>query len=127
MRLPMLIISAFVLSFAGLAHAANDVAKIADVKVKRDSPDQPGIYHFMVTIEHEDTGWDDYVEAWEIFGPNGKLMAVRPFFEPELEHLKTETALAGVVIPVEIKTVTVRARTFPKGLEGDPVEVQIPH
>lgn len=127
MKLPLLIASALLLSFSGLAQASDDVARIADVKVKRDSPDQPGIYHIRVTIEHEDTGWDDYVEAWEIAGPDGELLGVRPFFEPELDRTQTVSALAGVVIPEQIKTVTIRTRSYPDGLVGDPVEVQIPH
>ena len=127
MHLPLLTISAFALCLSGLAQASDEVAKISDVKIKRDSPEQSGIYHISVTIDHEDTGWDDYVEAWEIFDPSGKLIGVRPFFEPELEDTRTVTALAGVVIPEDIKTVTIRARTYPKGIEGEPVEVQIPH
>ena len=34
----------------GLAVHAEGMPKIADVKVKRDSPDQVGIYTFLVTI-----------------------------------------------------------------------------
>lgn len=127
MRLPLMIASALIFGYAGLSHADTSTARIADVQVKRDSPDQSGIYHIRVTIEHEDQGWDDYVESWEIFGPDGEILGVRPFFEPELEREKTVSALAGVVIPEDIKTVTIRARTHPKGFEGAPVEVSIPH
>ena len=127
MRLSMLIVSAFVLTFTGLAHANSDVAQVADVKVKRDSADQPGIFHFMVTIEHNDTGWDNYVEAWEIFDSNGQIIASRPFFEPELEKPTTKSALSGVVVQEDVKSVTVRARSYPDGLEGEPFEVKIPH
>jgi hypothetical protein len=127
MHLPLLMVSAFALSLSGAVQAADDVARIADVQIKRDSVDQSGIYHIRVTIEHQDTGWDDYVEAWEITSPDGELLGVRPFFEPELEETQTITALAGVVIPEEIKSVTIRARTHPKGIEGDPFEIQIPH
>ena len=126
MHLPLLMISAFALSLSGTVYAADDVARIADVQIKRDSADQAGIYHIRVTIEHEDTGWDDYVEAWEITSPEGELLGVRPFFEPELEDTKTVSALAGVVIPEEIKSIMIRARTHPNGLEGDPFEIQIP-
>ena len=127
MRLPLLIAAAFTLAPVGAAHAEGQDARIADVQVKRDSPDQPGIYHISVTIEHEDTGWDDYVEAWEISGPDGKVLGVRPFFEPELDRPQTVSALAGVVIPEDVKTVTIRARTYPKGFEGTAVKVDIPH
>lgn len=126
MHLPLLMVSAFALSLASAAQASDEVAHIADVQVKRDSSEQPGIYHIRVTIEHEDTGWDDYVEAWEITSPAGELLGVRPFFEPELEDAKTITALAGVVIPEDITTITIRARTHPNGIEGEPVQVQLP-
>ena len=127
MRLPLLIAAIFAFGHVDHARANDDAARIADVQIKRDSPDQPGIYHIKVTIEHEDTGWHDYVESWEIFGPDGEVLGVRPFFEPELERDKTVSALAGVVIPEDIKTVTIRARTYPQGFEGGPVEVDIPH
>jgi hypothetical protein len=125
MRLPLLMISAFALSLSP-TQASEDVARIADVQIKRDSSDQAGIYHIRVTIEHQDTGWDDYVEAWEITSPEGELLGVRPFFEPELDDTKTVTALAGVVIPEDIRTITIRARIHPTGIEGEPVQVQIP-
>lgn len=126
MRVSPLIVAAIAFGSAGFAHAG-DAARIADVQVKRDSPDQPGIYHISVTIEHEDTGWDNYVESWEVFGPDGKTLGVRPFFEPELERQETVSALAGVVIPETIKTVTIRARAHPRGLEGAPIKVDVPH
>lgn len=110
---------------AGYAEQSNP--RIADVKVKRDSSDQPGIYHVKVTIEHEDTGWDDYVDAWEIVGSDGSVLGVRPFFEPELDRGRTVTALAGVVISKDVKTVTIRTRKHPHGYQGAPVEVTIPH
>ncbi len=127
MRLPLMIASALIVGYAGLAHAGENDARIADVQIKRDSPDQAGIYHFRVTIEYEDQGWENYVESWEIFAPDGQVLGSRPFFEPELEREQTVSALAGIVIPEDIKTVTIRARTYPKGYEGDPVEVSIPH
>ena len=126
MRLSPLIVASFAFFATGFAHAEN-TARIADVQIKRDNPDQSGIYHFLVTIEHEDTGWDDYVESWEIYAPDGKVLGVRPFFEPELEHAKTVSALAGVVIGDDVKSVTIRTRTHPSGLEGSPFEVKIPH
>jgi len=127
MRLPSFILAAAMMVTPQLAKAEGPAPRIADVQVKRDSPDQPGIYHIKVTIEHGDTGWDDYVEAWEMFAPDGTLLGSRPFFGPELEEQATVSALAGVVIPQDVETVTIRARNFPQGLNGDPVEVRIPH
>ncbi len=127
MRFSLMIGLALALLGGQAAYAETSVPKIADVKVKRDAADRPGIFHIRVTIEHDDAGWDDYVDAWEIIGSNGKLLGVRPFFEPELEEAKTVSALAGVVIPEDVKTVTIRARKHPQGYQGEPVEVSIPH
>lgn len=127
MRFSLLIGLAFVMLSGQAGLAGESSPKIADVQVKRDAVDQSGIYHIKVVIEHEDTGWDDYVDAWEIVGSNGELLGVRPFFEPELDRDRTVTALAGVVIPEEVKTVTIRTRKHPQGYQGETVEVTIPH
>jgi hypothetical protein len=122
-----LVIGLALMMLGGQAGLAETAPKIADVKIKRDSPEQPGIYHIKVIIEHQDAGWDDYVDAWEIVSADGLLLGVRPFFEPELEEETTVSALSGVVIPTDIKTVMIRARSHPDGYKGDPVEVAIPH
>jgi len=127
MHLPLLMFSAFLFSFANVTLANEDIARVADVKVRLDSPDQPGIFHISVTIEHQDTGWDDYIEAWELVGADGKVFASRPFFEPTLETQQTVTALSGVIIPQDVKTVLVRARNYPNGVEGEPFEIEVPH
>lgn len=127
MRFSLMIGLALSLLGGQAAYAETSAPKIADVKVKRDASDRVGIYHISVTIEHKDTGWDDYVDAWEIVGSNGTLLGVRPFFEPELDEAKTVSALAGVVIPEDVKTVTIRTRKHPQGYEGEPVEITIPH
>lgn len=110
-----------------VGYAGESDPKIADVNVRLDSADQPGIFHIKVVIEHQDKGWDDYVDAWEILGSDGRLLGSRPFFEPELERAKTVSALSGVVIPNDIKTVTIRARKHPEGYKGEPVEITVPH
>lgn len=123
-----LIIGMTLLMLGGQAGLADTpTPKIADVQIKLDNPEQPGIYHIRVTIEHQDTGWEDYVDAWEIVDGNGEVLGTRPFFEPKLDDTKTVTALSGVVIPQEIKTVTIRARKHPQGYQGEPVQVTIPH
>lgn len=127
MRVPFLIASILLLGNAPVVHADSDPARVADVQVKRDSEDQAGIFHIRVTIEHEDEGWDDYVETWEIVGPDGTVFGARPFFEPASEGPTTITALSGVIIPEDVKTVTVRARTYPDGEVSEPFEIDIPH
>ena len=122
-----LVVGMALMVLGGQAGLADTAPKIADVKIKRDSPEQVGIYHIVVTIEHQDAGWEDYVDAWEVVSADGQVLGSRPFFEPELEKATTVSALAGVVIPTDVETVTIRTRTHPDGYKGEPVEVAIPH
>lgn len=127
MRFSLFIGLAIVMLGAKVGYAEQSNPRIADVQVRLDSSDQPGIFHIKVVIEHQDTGWDDYVDAWEIVGLDGQLLGSRPFFEPALDQEKTVSALAGVVIPDDVKTVMIRARKHPQGYQGEPVEITIPH
>ena len=127
MRFSLIVALAATMLGGQAAHADQGDPKIADVEIKRDREEQPGIFHIKVTIEHQDTGWDDYVDAWEIFAPDGQILGQRPFFEPDLEDGKTVSALSGVVIPEDVKTAIIRARMHPHGHMGDPVEIAIPH
>ncbi len=127
MRLSLIIGMALVMLSGQSGFADTAPPKIADVRVKLDSQDQPGIFHFKVTIEHRDQGWEDYVDVWEIRSTEGQLLGSRPFFEPELEEATTVTALSGVVIPAEHQTVLIHARKHPAGYISEPVEVTIPH
>ena len=102
--------------------------KITYVSVRPDAEERVGhsLYHFRVTILHEDTGWDNYVEAWEIIGPDGEVLGERPFFEPKPGKLEQLTALSGVIIPTEVETVEIRARHYPEGYSGEAVQVNLP-
>jgi hypothetical protein len=119
-------LSALTPSYAEGETAAGAPPKITFVSVRPDTEDRPGLYHFRVKILHDDTGWENYVEAWEIIGPEGEVLGERPFFEPKPEKTEQLTALSGVPIPTEIESVKIRARHYPDGYPGEEVLVELP-
>ena len=52
---------------------ATALAGKADV-LKVAVSQQGETYRFDVTVAHEDTGWDHYADAWEVVGPDGKVI-----------------------------------------------------
>ena len=104
--------------FAALAGKA-DVLKVAVTQ-------QGGTYRFDVTVAHEDTGWDHYADAWEVVGPDGKVLGVRTLLHPHVNEQPFTRSLGGVKIPAGTDAVTVRANDKVHGWGGAEVTVKIP-
>ena len=104
--------------FAALAGKA-DVLKVAVTQ-------QGGTYRFDVTVAHEDTGWDHYADAWEVVGPDGKVLGVRTLLHPHVNEQPFTRSLGGVKIPAGTDAVTVRAHDKVHGWGGAEVTVKIP-
>ena len=39
-------------------------------------------YEIQVTVGHEDSSWDHYVDRWEVIDPDGKILGTRVFVAP---------------------------------------------
>lgn len=66
-------------------------------------------YDFSVTIRHDDTGWDHYVNKWEVVDPAGVILATRTLLHPHTDEQPFTRSLRSVAIPADITTVKVRA------------------
>jgi len=98
-------------------------ADVIDVKVRRTAP---GVYNFDVTVKSNDTGWSHYADAFEVLGPDGKLLGQRILFHPHETEQPFTRDLYGVKIPAGVAEVTVRARHKPKGYDGLTRKVVLP-
>ncbi|RVU39272.1 hypothetical protein EOI86_08525 [Hwanghaeella grinnelliae] len=108
------------MSFPAVALAGKaDVLKV-QVTQQGDS------YRFDVTVAHEDTGWDHYADAWEVVGPDGKVLGVRTLFHPHVDEQPFTRSLSGVKIPAGVDQVTVRAHDKVDGWGGAEATVKIP-
>jgi hypothetical protein len=103
------------------AHAGE--ADVLDVKVRRGAA---GTYDFDVTVKSVDKGWDHYADAFEVLGPDGKVLGRRILYHPHETEQPFTRDLYGVRIPAGITHVTVRARHKPKGYGGKVQRVALP-
>lgn len=94
--------------------------------------DAEGSWTFSVTVEHPDTGWDDYADGWDVVLPDGTV--VKP--DPEVAYTRVLThpheneqpftrSQSEIVIPAEVTSVTVRAHDLVDGFGGQVVVVQL--
>jgi len=98
-------------------------ADVVDVKVRLNSA---GTYDFDVTVKSVDKGWEHYADAFEVLGPDGKLLGRRILYHPHETEQPFTRDLYGVRIPAGVTQVTVRARHKPKGYDGETMRVPLP-
>ena len=101
------------------AHAGE--ADVIDVRVTGQGPE----YRFSVTVEHGDTGWDHYADAWEVVGDDGTLYGKRVLAHPHVEE-QPFTRSGSASIPEGITSVIVRAHDSVHGYGGREMRVDLP-
>ena len=84
-----------------------------------------GGWSFDVTVEHADTGWEHYADAWRVIGPDGVVYGTRTLLHPHVGEQPFTRALSGVSIPEGIDTVTVESHDNVHGWGGATVEVTL--
>ena len=89
-------------------------------------------WHFSVTVEHPDTGWEDYADGWDVVLPDGSIAKPdqdSPFTRLLLHPHETEQPFTrsqgGIVIAPGITEVTVRAHDLVDGFGGREVIVNL--
>ena len=97
-------IFAALLLMAGPAFA--DAPVIKNVKMKKTGD----TWQFDVTLEHGDTGWDDYADGWRVLDGNGKELGVRVLAHPHVNEQPFTRSLSGVSIPADVTEVGIQAR-----------------
>ncbi len=113
-------VSLFFLSLCSLAGFSNSaLAGQADVVKGTARQTAPGIWRISATLRHSDEGWDHYADRWEVVGPNGNVLGVRPLAHPHVDEQPFTRSLTGVAIPEEVTAVTIRAHDSVHGLGGE--------
>ena len=113
---------AFIILSQLTSPAFGGEADILDVKVTRNAN---GTYQFSATVQHTDTGWDHYADAFEVLTPDGKILATRILAHPHVNEQPFTRSLSNVKIPRTIDTVIVRARDKVHGYGGQTKTVTI--
>ncbi len=66
-------------------------------------------WRFTVSIEHADTGWDHYADAWRVVTEDGEILGERTLMHPHEGEQPFTRSLDGVKIPKNINIVFIEA------------------
>lgn len=104
----------------------------ADVVFVSASMTGENVWSFSVTVEHPDTGWEDYADGWDVVLPDGTVLLPKPddpFTRLLLHPHETEQPFtrsqSGIEIPTDVTEVTVRAHDIVDGFGGEEVVVDL--
>ena len=98
-------------------------ADVTRVEVRQTAS---GIYHFDVTVRHDDTGWDHYVDKWDVLAPDGTVVGSRTLYHPHVDEQPFTRSLSGVKVAETIFELTVRAHDSVHAYGGKTVTVVLP-
>ncbi len=111
-----------ILAFVAALPAFADPAEI----VRAEATPQSGAWTFAVTLEHGDTGWDDYADGWRVENEDGTILGTRTLYHPHVNEQPFTRSLHDVEIPSDLTEVYIRASTNVTGWAETRVELTLP-
>jgi hypothetical protein len=104
----------------------------ADVVYVRAVQTNDGTWTFHVTVQHRDTGWEDYADGWDVVTPDGTVLKTDPddpftrlLLHPHENEQPFTRSQSGVEIPDDVTQVRVRAHDLVDGYGGREVMVDL--
>jgi len=95
-----------------------------DVEAVKYSCNQDMICAFSVTLKHNDTGWKQYADKYDIVA-NGKIIATRVLLHPHVDEQPFTRSISNVKIPKGVKSVLVRGHDLVHGYGGKELRVSL--
>ena len=87
---------------------------------------------FHVSVEHPDTGWEDYADGWDVVTPDGEVIKPDPdspftrlLLHPHENEQPFTRSQSGIAIPEGVTQVRVRAHDLVDGYGGREVVVDL--
>ena len=116
-------------SAANIASAQNPDADVIAVNaVDRGAQG----WTFSVTVQHPDTGWNDYCNGWDVVTDQGEVLKTssqdqftRLLLHPHEHEQPFTRSQSGLDIPDGIKEVTVRAHDIIHGFGGKEITINL--
>lgn len=100
--------------FPALPALAHD-PEIVDATVRASGD----TFTFSVTLEHAETGWEDYADGWRVELEDGTVLGTRVLVHPHVNEQPFTRSLSGVAVPAGTPQVHIRARTLKDGWAED--------
>jgi hypothetical protein len=105
---------------ASLSYAGE--VDVVDVKMHLNGDNH---YPIAVTLQHGDTGWDHYANAWEVLDEDGTVIGERILHHPHVNEQPFTRSLR-LSIPATIKEITVRGKDSVHGYGGKTMTLELP-
>jgi len=110
-----------------------DVVRVRAVQTGGPAPGEgETTWTFHVTVEHPDTGWEDYADGWDVVAPEGQVLKPDPedaftrvLLHPHVEEQPFTRSQSGVVVREDVTQVRVRAHDIVDGFGGKEVVVDL--
>lgn len=102
---------ATLLSLLALPVQADEV----DIMEARFDATGQNQYRVSVTVEHPDTGWDHYADAWRVLDADGNVLGERILHHPHVDEQPFTRSLRGVTLPEGTRFVQIEARCSQDG------------
>jgi hypothetical protein len=121
------------LQVLGCIHQSEE-SDMADADVLHVQAEEAndGNWSFEVTVEHPDTGWEDYANGWDVVTPEGEVLKPNPddaftrvLLHPHENEQPFTRSQRGIVIPEGVTQVRVRAHDIVDGFGGREVVVDL--
>lgn len=114
-------------SIAAALPTAERPAAAPDVRIEfvRARQGQPGVWSFDVTLNHPDTGWEDYADGWHVATADGAILGTRILLHPHTTEMPFTRSLSNVTVPAEVTEVLIRAHDLVSGYDPDTVRVPL--
>lgn len=102
------------------------IAKAGDVEIKDVYLLQEGtVWRADVTLNHADTGWEHYADAWRLVDASGKLLATRVLYHPHVNEQPFTRSLSNIKIPVGTDIIFIEAHDKQHGWSPQRVKVDL--
>jgi hypothetical protein len=74
---------------------------------------------FLVTLSHDDTGWEHYADGWGVYTVDGEELGYRVLAHPHVNEQPFTRSLSGVKIPTGMTEIVIKPRDLVHGVGQD--------
>jgi len=68
-----------------------------------------GEYAFTVQLQHADTGWDHFADAWRVVDDKGNILGTRNLLHPHVDEQPFSRGLNNIKIEEDLDTLYIEA------------------
>ena len=104
----------------------------ANVTFVKATETSANVWTFAVSVDHPDTGWEDYADGWDVFLPDGTVLKLgedspftRLLLHPHVGERPFTRSQSNLQIPANITQVHVRAHDLVDGFGGQEIIVDL--